>query len=91
MTIRRKRSEPRAQSGAKSEAILKNFGKEPLSAAELAVALGFQSKTGAFKRTLQKLVDSDLILRGSFMYRPRIWKNILSATTYFGYGMLERC
>ncbi|NHQ59664.1 ATP-dependent DNA helicase [Chlorobium sp. BLA1] len=38
--------------------MLKNLGTEPLSAAELAVALGLQSKTGAFKRTLQKLVES---------------------------------
>ncbi|NTU45770.1 MAG: ATP-dependent DNA helicase [Chlorobiaceae bacterium] len=38
--------------------MLKNLGTEPLSAAEHAVALGLQSKTGAFKRTLQKLVES---------------------------------
>ena len=61
LTIRRKKSGSGAQSGAQSEAILKNLGKEPLSAAELAVVLGLQSKTGAFKRTLQELVDSGMI------------------------------
>jgi len=50
-----------SESGAQSEAILKNLEKEPLSAAELAVALGLQSKTGAFKRTLQELIDSGII------------------------------
>lgn len=64
LTIRRKMSalaQSGAQSGAQSEAILKNLETEPLSAAELAVALGLQSKTGAFKRTLQELVDSGMI------------------------------
>jgi len=61
LTIQRQKFESGAQSGAQSEAILKNLGKEPLSAAELAVALELQSKTGAFKRTLQELVDSGMI------------------------------
>ncbi len=69
VTIRRKKTEPgaqsgaqsRAQSGAQSEAILTNLEADPLSAAELALALGLQSKTGAFKRTLQALVDSGMI------------------------------
>jgi predicted HTH transcriptional regulator len=50
-----------AQSGAQSEAILLALGKEPLSAAELAVILGLQSKTGAFKRTLQELVENGMV------------------------------
>lgn len=61
LTIRRKRDESGAQSGAQSEVILKNLEKEPLSAAELSVALDLQSKTGAFKRTLQELIDRGMI------------------------------
>jgi predicted HTH transcriptional regulator len=61
LTIRRKRDESAAQSGAQSEVILKNLEKEPLSAAELSVALDLQSKTGAFKRTLQELIDRGMI------------------------------
>jgi len=68
LIIRRKEPEPgtksvpgRHQVGAQSEAILKNLEKEPLSAAELAVILGLKSKTGAFKRMLQELVDSGVI------------------------------
>ena len=57
LTIRRKKDE----SGAQSEVILKNLEKEPLSAAELSVALDLQSKTGAFKRTLQELIDRGMI------------------------------
>lgn len=66
LTIRRRptgwvaqsRAQSGAQSGAQSEAILKHLENEPLSAAELTVALGLQSKTGAFKRALQELVDN---------------------------------
>ena len=61
LTIRRKKDESGAQSGAQSEVILKNLEKEPLSAAELSVALDLQSKTGAFKRTLQELIDRGMI------------------------------
>jgi len=61
LTLRRKKDESGAQSGAQSEAILQNLEKEPLSAAELAVGLNLQSKTGAFKRTLQELIDSGMI------------------------------
>ena len=61
LTIRRKRDESGAQSGAQSEVILKNLEKEPLSAAELSAALDLQSKTGAFKRTLQELIDRGMI------------------------------
>jgi ATP-dependent DNA helicase RecG len=61
VTIRREKPETGAQSGAQSEAILTNLEADPLSSAELALALGLQSKTGAFKRTLQVLVDSGVI------------------------------
>jgi len=61
LTIRRKKDESGAQSGAQSEAILNNLEKEPLSAAELSAALDLQSKTGAFKRNLQELIDRGLI------------------------------
>jgi predicted HTH transcriptional regulator len=54
-------AQSRAQSGAQSEAILLALGKEPLSAAELSVILGLQSKTGAFKRTLQELVENGMV------------------------------
>jgi predicted HTH transcriptional regulator len=57
LTISRKKPDAWAQ----SEAILLALGKEPLSAAELAVILGLQSKTGAFKRTLQELVENGMV------------------------------
>ncbi len=55
----------KAQSGAQSEAqslkILQALARESLSAAGLAQALGLQSKTGAFKRTLAELLENELV------------------------------
>ena len=49
-----------AQSEAQSAAIVNALGSGPLSAAELVDTLGLKSKTGAFKRSLQKLLDKGL-------------------------------
>lgn len=49
-----------AQSEAQSAAIVNALGSGPLSAAELVNTLGLKSKTGAFKRSLQKLLDKSL-------------------------------
>ncbi len=49
-----------AQSEAQSAAIVNALGSGPLSAAELVNTLGLKSKTGAFKRSLQKLLDKGL-------------------------------
>lgn len=49
-----------AQSGAQSAEILKALGSGPLSASELVDRLGLKSKTGAFKRSLQELLDKGL-------------------------------
>ncbi len=66
-TIRRNQSEAqsraqsRAQSGAQLEEIQWHLKKEDLSANQLSRALGLQSKTGAFKRALQELLEKRLI------------------------------
>jgi len=49
-----------AQSGAQSAGIVRALGAGPLSAAALVDQLGLKSKTGAFKRSLQELLDKGL-------------------------------
>jgi ATP-dependent DNA helicase RecG len=49
-----------AQLGAQSAEILKALGSGPLSASELVDKLGLKGKTGAFKRSLQELMDKGL-------------------------------
>jgi len=49
-----------AQSGAQSAGIVRVLGSGPLSAADLVDQLGLKSKTGAFKRSLQELLDKGL-------------------------------
>jgi len=46
-----------AQSGAQSEAILDALSDRALSASELMVTLGLESKTGAFKRVIKELLE----------------------------------
>lgn len=55
------RAQSRAQSGAQSEDILQLLAARILSANALADALGLQSKTGAFKRSIKDLINSGLI------------------------------
>jgi len=50
-----------AQSGAQSDKILFLLKKEDLFFNQLSQGLGLQSKTGAFKRTLQELLEKGLI------------------------------
>ena len=50
-----------AQSGAQSAQILLALADSPLSAVELIAALGLASKTGAFKRAIQQLLEKSLI------------------------------
>ena len=50
-----------AQSGAQSEVVLKILINTSLSAAELVDALGLETKTGAFKRTIKDLLEKELI------------------------------
>jgi ATP-dependent DNA helicase RecG len=50
-----------AQSGAQSDEILRILLRSPLSASELVGSLGLQSKTGAFKRTINDLLKKGLI------------------------------
>ena len=50
-----------AQLGAQSQKILQALAQESLSAADLAEALGLQSKTGAFKRTLAELLENEYV------------------------------
>jgi ATP-dependent DNA helicase RecG len=53
----------RAQSGARSGAILHALAHEPLSANDLMALLGLKTKTGAFKRSVNELIDGQLIER----------------------------
>ncbi len=55
------RAQSGAQSGAHSQKILQALARKSLSAADLAEALGLQSKTGAFKRTLAELLENELV------------------------------
>jgi predicted HTH transcriptional regulator len=50
-----------AQSRSQSASILSALLNAPLSAAELAMALGLESKTGAFKRAIKELLEKQLI------------------------------
>lgn len=52
--------ESKAQWGAQSDGILGSLASGPLSARELVDKLGLKSKTGAFKRSLQELLDKNL-------------------------------
>ncbi len=57
-------AQSRAQSGAQSRAqssILSALVNEPLSASELTAILGLETKTGAFKRAIQELLQKQLI------------------------------
>ena len=54
-------AQSRAQSGAQSNAILHALANEPLSANALVSLLGLKSKTGAFKRSVNELIDAHLI------------------------------
>lgn len=56
-----KRPAQGAQSGAQSSSILSTLMETPLSAAELTQALGLETKTGAFKRTIKELLAQALI------------------------------
>ena len=49
-----------AQSGAQSTEIIRALGSGPLSAADLVDKLDLKSKTGAFKRSLQELLEKGL-------------------------------
>ena len=51
----------RAQSRVQSRAILAAFSDILLSASELAVVLGLETKTGAFKRSIKDLLERGLI------------------------------
>ena len=58
------RAQSRAQSGAQSGAqssILSALVNAPLSASELTATLGLETKTGAFKRAIQELLQKQLI------------------------------
>jgi len=60
------RAQSRAQSGAQSGAqsidvLTELFSEGEVSASELATKLGLKSKTGAFKRTLQNLLEDNQI------------------------------
>lgn len=50
-----------AQFGAQSEMVLSALSDAPLSAAELMLALGLETKTGAFKRTIKDLLAKKMI------------------------------
>jgi len=56
-----KQSRLRAQSGAQWSALLAALSNAPLSAAELATLLGLETKTGALKRSLKKLLEQHLV------------------------------
>lgn len=51
----------RAQSGVQLTIVLASLSGAPLSASELTEVLGLGSKTGAFKRTIRKLLEQELI------------------------------
>ena len=61
--IRNRKKQPyqEAQLGAQSQKILQALAQESLSAGSLAEALGLQSKTGSFKRTLAELLEKELV------------------------------
>jgi len=50
-----------AQSGAQSKSILSSLSDGPLSASELLLQLGLESKTGSFKRAIKQLQKKGLI------------------------------
>ena len=50
-----------AQSGAQSDEILLQLKMVPLSAGKIAFSIGLKSKSGAFKRSLQELLNKGLI------------------------------
>ena len=52
---------PEAQSKAQSSDIVKALLHTPCSANDLVAALGLKSKTGAFKRSLQDLIEQSII------------------------------
>ena len=54
-----RRAQCKAQSRAQS--ILSSLSATPLAAAELTQALGLESKTGSFKRTIKDLLEQNLI------------------------------
>ncbi len=55
------RAQSGAQSGAQPQSIVSALSAASLSAAELIQALGLESKTGAFKRTIKELLEQDII------------------------------
>ena len=54
-------AQSKAQSKAQSSDIVKALFHTPCSANDLVAALGLKSKTGAFKRTLQDLIEQSII------------------------------
>jgi ATP-dependent DNA helicase RecG len=54
-------AQSKAQSKDQSSDIVKVLRHTPCSANELVVALGLKSKTGAFKRSLQDLIEQSII------------------------------
>lgn len=57
----KERAQSGARFGAQSEQILKALSKSDLSATELMLELGLETKTGAFKRTIKALLESGII------------------------------
>ena len=55
------RAQSGAQSGAQSKEVLLKLESKDFSANELVVRLGLESKTGAFKRTLQELLRQGFV------------------------------
>ncbi len=56
-------AQSRAQSGAQSDQILNLLKSEPLSADQLVQLLQLKGKTGAFKRSIKRLLEATLIER----------------------------
>lgn len=56
-------AQSRAQSGAQSDQILNLLKSEPLSADQLVQLLQLKGKTGAFKRSIKRLLEAKLIER----------------------------